>query len=44
MVLPVLPNGTGHALLQFRLMGDTMAVDAEQRELLESYEEVRNLL
>ena len=33
-----------HALLQSRLHGNTMAVDAEQRELLETYAEVVNFL
>ena len=37
-------TGQAHALLQSRLHGNTMAVDAEQRELLETYAEVVNFL
>ena len=37
-------TGQAHALLQSRLHGNTMAVDAEQRELLETYPEVVNYL
>ena len=37
-------TGQAHALLQSRLMGNTMAVDAEQRDMLEIYEEVVNFL
>ena len=37
-------TGQAHALLQSRLHGNTMAVDAEQRELLETYAEVVDLL
>ena len=37
-------TGQAHALLQSRLMGNAMAVDAEQRDMLESYEEVVNFL
>ena len=44
MVFPVFLTGQAHALLQSRLHGNTMAVDAEQRELLETYAEVVNFL
>ena len=37
-------TGQAHALLQSRLIGNTMAVDSEQRDMLESYEEVFNFL
>ena len=37
-------TGQAHALLQSRLNGNTMAVDVEQRELLETYPEVVNFL
>ena len=37
-------TGQAHVLLQSRLHGNTMAVDAEQRELLETYAEVVNVL
>ena len=37
-------TGQAHALFQSRLHGNTMAVDAEQRELLETYAEVVKFL
>ena len=36
-------TGQAHELLQSRFHGNTMAVDAEQRELLEPYAEVVNV-
>ena len=37
-------TGQAHALLQSRLHGNTLAVDTEQRELLETYPEVFNFM
>ena len=37
-------TGQAHALFQSRLHGNTMEVDAKQRELLETYAEVVNVL
>ena len=37
-------TGQAHALFQSRIHGNNMAVDAEQRELLETYAEVVNFL
>ena len=44
MVFPVYLSGQVHALHQSRLHGNTMAFDAEQRQLLETYVEAASFL
>ena len=43
-VFPVYLTGQAHSLLQSRLNGNPMAVDAEQRDLLETYSEIVEFL